>query len=152
MKSEKNIAALHVPNERDAAKAGASGSTGAQKKPTARQVKGEAKRPKARLQVLTGLSLKKVGKSVRLLLKGSASFKVGQEQNGQELRLMIKSSGALPQVLQARPELGGVRIQDVQRGQDSIMIRIEVDEAWSYGTMTSSRGRAQMTFSPGSAR
>lgn len=102
---------------------------------------------KARLAVLTRLSLKQKGKRATLTVHAASSVRVGvATQASGKVRLVVESAGALPAVLQARPSIDGVTVSDVRRGPDTVQIAVDVGEGWTVGRPTSFSGGARLAF------
>jgi hypothetical protein len=102
---------------------------------------------RARLAVLTRLSLAKNGQKATLTIHAADALRVGvAAQASGTVRLVVESAGALPAVLQARPSMEGLSVSDVRRGQDTVQIAIELGEGWTAGRPISFAGGARMTF------
>ena len=59
---------------------------------------------------------------------------------------MVANAGALPAVRQARPEVGGVRVVQVRRGDSTVQITVEMDEGLAAREPTVTDGGATIRF------
>jgi hypothetical protein len=102
---------------------------------------------KARLAVLTRLSLQKTGNKATLTVHAADAVRVGvATQASGKVRLVVESAGALPGFLQARPSVDGLAVSDVRRGQDTVQIAVDVGEGWKVGNPSSFSGGARLIF------
>jgi hypothetical protein len=100
------------------------------------------------LSVLTRLSLRGSSEQVVLRLNAADRVVMGMAEQPQSglLRLVVESAGALPGFLQARPEVHGIKVVDVRRGDDTVQISIQMQEGWRAQGPRSGAGGASLTF------
>lgn len=85
--------------------------------------------------VLRRLSLRESSTGMTLTLHASEGVLVGsahQPMSG-TLRLVVESVGAEPKLLSSRPSRGDVRVTDVQRGENTVIIKLAVPPGWRVG-------------------
>jgi hypothetical protein len=113
--------------------------------PSARESE-EASKP--RLAVLTRIELSKKGKGATLRLRAAQPVEVGmvEQKSSGTVRLVARSAGALPAVLESRPSSGGVTVTDVRRGEGTIQIALRLDEGWRASAPRSDAAGASISF------
>jgi hypothetical protein len=62
------------------------------------------------------------------------------------VRVVVEGAGALPAFLQARPKAEGVRVIDVTRGSESVIVAIELDPGWRVQRSRSADRGGSITF------
>ena len=101
-----------------------------------------------RLAMLTRLSMTGSPRQVVLTLNAADRVVMGtaEQPDSGLMRLVIESAGALPGFLQARPEMHGVKVVDVRRGDDTVQISISLDAGWKARGPRSGAKGASITF------
>lgn len=100
------------------------------------------------LAMLTRLRLSGGNDKVTLKLNAADRVVMGiaeQPQSGL-VRLVVESAGALPAFLQARPQLAGVKVVDVRRGEDTVQISVELTPGWKARGPRSGASGASVEF------
>ena len=99
--------------------------------------------------LLTGIDLRPIkGGGASLELRASSRPRVSlvsQAGRGRAI-YMVANAGALPAVRQARPEVGGVRVVQVRRGDSTVQITVEMDEGLAAREPTVTDGGATIRF------
>jgi len=111
----------------------------------------ETDHKKPKLVVITQVSLVDKGGAVELVVKAAAPVTIGTatQRDSGTVRFVLPSAGALPGALQARPQLQGVRVVDVRRGEDTVQLAVQLDEGWRAGAPRRAPGGASIRFSKG---
>jgi hypothetical protein len=103
---------------------------------------------KPKLAVVTRMSVEKKGIADVLVFHASSGLDVGiARQPSGVVRLVVKSSGALPPVLSARPKVNGFVVEDVKRGDGTLQVTVR-PKAGFIATVRSFAGGAKVRFEP----
>lgn len=118
----------------------------------------QATEPEAPISVLTSMKLERIGSVVALSLYGSETPDVGIVAQGdtdkktkgpKTRRFVVEAAGAIPTFLQARPELEGVRVRDVRRGDKTIQLEVQLDPGWKVSVRSKLDNGFRITFRKG---
>jgi hypothetical protein len=102
--------------------------------------------PKGVSATLTKLALAPRSGGATLVMEASSGVLVGvasQPASGL-VRLVVESASALPKVLSGRPRLAGVRVTDVVKGKNTVIVTLELEDGWSYGGVKRTSGGARV--------
>jgi hypothetical protein len=96
--------------------------------------------------VLERISLRAAKDGMTLTLHATAGVVVGsahQPASG-TLRLVVEAAGATPGLLRARPSRGQVRVTDVKRGGNTVIVEVRLPPGWRVGRTTRYAGGARV--------
>ena len=100
------------------------------------------------LAMLTSLRLEGGSRSVTLKLSAGDHVVIGivEQPESNMVRLVMEGAGALPAVLQSRPERAGVKVVGVRKGENAVHVALQLEPGWRPLAPRTGRTWASLEF------